>query len=147
MPINNRTDARNEILLHFTTAWDAGTPPIPLLLYDDKKRDLPDDAPYARITIKHNVSPQVTIGATVAQGGNGVRFRRFGIVTVQVFEILGDGLTGADVLVDLALDAFEGEKTGLDRIEFRNANAEEIGDDGPWFHTNVTAEFTYDRVK
>ena len=147
MPIATRAEARDEILLHFTTAWNLATPPVPLLLYDDKTRDLPTNAPYARITIKHNVSSQVTIGAPKSQGGNGVRYRRVGIVTVQVFEISGDGLTGADVLVDLALDAFEGEKTGLDRIEFRNANAEEIGEDGPWFHTNVTAEFVYDRVK
>ena len=147
MPIATRAEARDEILLHFTTAWNAGTPPVPLLLYDDKARDLPPDAPYAKITIKHNVSPQVTIGATVANGGNGVRFRRFGIVTVQVFEISGDGLTNSDDLVDLALDAFEGEKTGLDRIEFRNARANEIGEDGPWFQTNVIAEFDYDRVK
>ena len=147
MPIALLADGRDEILLHFTTAWNAGTPPIPLLLYDDKKRDLPPNAPYARITIKHNVFPQTTIGATVAKGGNGVRFRRFGIVTVQVFELSGDGLTSSDVLVDLALDAFEGEKTGLDRVEFRNARANEIGQDGPWFQTNVIAEFTYDRVK
>ncbi len=147
MPISTISAARDEILLHFTTKWNAGTPPIPLLLYDDKHRDLPDDAPYARITIKHNVFPQVTIGATVAQGGNGVRFRRFGIVTIQVFELSGDGLTSSDILVDLALDAFEGEKTGLDRVEFRNARANEIGQDGPWFQTNVIAEFTYDRVK
>ncbi len=147
MPIVTLAAARDEILLHFTTKWDAGTPPIPLLLYDDKHRDLPTDAPYARITIKHNVFPQVTIGAPVAQGGNGVRFRRFGLVTVQVFELSGDGLTSSDILVDLALDAFEGEKTGLDRVEFRNARANEIGQDGPWFQTNVIAEFTYDRVK
>ena len=76
-----------------------------------------------------------------------MRFRRFGIVTVQVFELSGDGLTSSDVLVDLALDAFEGEKTGLDRVEFRNARANEIGQDGPWFQTNVIAEFTYDRTK
>ena len=147
MPIATIAAGRDEILLHFTTAWNLQTPPIALLLYDDKKRDLPDDAPYARIMVKHNVFPQVTVGATVAQGGNGVRFRRFGIVTVQVFEISGDGLTSADVLVDLALDAFEGEKTGLDRVEFRNARANEIGHDGPWYQTNVIAEFVYDRVK
>lgn len=147
MPIATRAEARDEILDHFTTKWDAGTPPIPLLLYDDKARGLPADAPYARITIKHNISPQVTIGATVAKGGNGVRFRRFGIVMVQVFAISGDGLTSADVLVDLALDAFEGESTGLDRIEFRNVTANEIGQDGPWFQTNIIAEFSYDRVK
>jgi hypothetical protein len=40
-------EARDEILLHFTTKWNAGTPPIPLLLYDDRHRDLPTDAPYA----------------------------------------------------------------------------------------------------
>jgi len=147
MPVSTIAAARDEILLHFTDKWDAGTPPIPLLLYDDKKKDLPNDAPYARITIKHNVFPQVTIGATVAKGGNGVRFRRFGLVTVQVFEISGDGLTASDTLVDLALDAFEGEKTGLDRIEFRNVRANEIGQDGPWFQTNIISEFTYDRVK
>ncbi len=147
MPIATLTEARDEILLHFTTKWDAGTPPIPLLLYDDKARDLPTDDPYARITIKHNLFPQVTIGAPVSQGGNGVRFRRFGLVTVQVFTISGGGLTNSDILVDLALDAFEGEKTGLDRIEFRNARVNEIGQDGPWFQTNIIAEFVYDRVK
>ena len=55
MPIATIAAARDEILLHFTTAWNAGTPPIPLLLYDDKVRDLPDDAPYARIVVTHNV--------------------------------------------------------------------------------------------
>lgn len=147
MPIATIAEARDEILLHFTAAWDAGTPPIPLLLYDDKHRDLPDDAPYARITIKHNIFAQVTIGGKVSQGGAGQRFRRFGIVTVQIFTVSGDGLTGADTLVQLALDAFEGENTGSDRIEFRKARSNEIGQDGPWFQTNVIAEFDYDRVK
>ena len=147
MPIATIAEARNEILLHFTTAWDAGTPPIPLLLYDDKHKDLPADAPYARITIRHNVFTQRTLGGKIASGGGGSRFTRFGIVTVQIFTLSDDGLTSADVLVDLALDAFEGESTGSDRIEFRNARANEIGQDGPWFQTNVIAEFEYDRVK
>lgn len=147
MPIATIAEGRDEILDHFTAKWNAGQAPIPRLFYDDKHRDLPADAPYARIMVKHNVFPQTTIGATVAKGGNGVRFRRFGIVTVQVFELSGDGLTSSDVLVDLALDAFEGEKTGLDRVEFRNARANEIGHDGPWYQTNVIAEFVYDRVK
>lgn len=147
MPIATIKEARNEILDHFTTAWNAGTPPIPLLLYDDKHEDLPADAPYARIVVKHNLTPRVTIGAPVALGGNGARFRRFGIVTVQIFTISGDGLTTADDLVDLAVDAFEGESTGSDRIEFRATRPNEIGQDGPWFQTNVIAEFDYDRVK
>lgn len=147
MPINTRTEARDEILDHFTTAWNAGTPPIPELLYDDKHKDLPEDAPYARITLVHGPSPQVTVGGKQSLGGGGQRFRRFGIVTVQIFSVSGDGLTDGDVLVDLAVDAFEGENTGSDRVEFRNVRANEIGQDGPWFQTNVVAEFTYDRVK
>ncbi len=147
MPVNSIAEARDEILTHFKTAWDAGTPPIPLLLYDDKHVDLPIDDPYARITVTHNTFNQATIGATVANGGNGVRFRRFGIIVVQVFTISGAGLTNADVLVDLALNAFEGEHTGSDRIEFRNVRANEIGQDGPWFQTNVIAEFEYDKIK
>lgn len=147
MPIDTTTEARDEILTLFTDAWNAGTPPIPLLLYTDKHKDLPDDAPYARITINHNVFQQATVGGKISSGGGGMRFRRFGIVTVQVFTISGDGLTAGDPLVDLALDAFEGENTGSDRIEFRNVRANEIGQDGPWHQTNVTAEFNYDRVK
>lgn len=144
MPISSIVTARDEILLHFTTKWNAGTPPIPLLLYDDKHTDLPDDAPYARVTVQHTITPQVTVGG---KGTGGQRFRRFGLVTVQIFTPSGDGLTNSDVLVDLAVDAFEGENTGSDRVEFRNVRANEVDQDGPWNQNNVIAEFTYDRVK
>lgn len=148
MPISSLADARDEIVLHFKTAWDAQTPPVPLLLYQDKHTDLPNDAPYARITVQHNVFLQSTVGGkTGSFGGAGQRFRRFGIVTIQIFSISGDGLTKNDIFAKVALDAFEGQSTGLDRIEFRNAKSNEIGEDGPWFQTNVTADFVYDEVK
>lgn len=143
MPIDLISTARDEIMSHFTTKWNTlGTPP--LLLYDDKHKDLPNNAPYARITVQHTGSIRVTVGG---KGTGGQRFRRFGIVTVQIFPLSGDGLTASDTLVDLALDAFEGESTGSDRIEFRNVRPNEIGQDGPWHQTNVIAEFEYDRVK
>jgi len=147
MPITARGTARDEILLQFKTAWDAGTPPIPLLIYDDKHVDLPNNASYARITIQFTTAVQSTVGGRVSLGGGGQRFRRFGLITVQIFSISGDGLTVADPLVDLAVDAFEGTSTGSDRIEFRNVRATDIGQDGPWYQTNVVAEFEYDRVK
>jgi hypothetical protein len=147
MPISTIAEARNEIIDHFKTVWDTATPPVPVLLYSDKHKDLPDNADYARITVNHNIFEQATIGGRVSTGGGGARFRRFGIVTVQVFVLSGDGLTAEDTLVDLALSAFEGEDTGSDRVEFRNARINEIGQDGPWHQTNVVAEFNYDRVK
>lgn len=146
MPIDTIQEARDEILGHFQVAWDAQASP-PLLLYDDKKRDLPPDAPYARITVQHNVFAQRTLGGIPSLGGGGRRFTRSGIVTVQIFTPFGDGLTTADPLIDLVLDAFEGEDTGSDRIEFRNVRANEVGQDGLWHQTNVLAEFEYDRVK
>ncbi len=144
MPISTIAAARDEILLHFRTAWDLGT--STRLLYDDKHRDLPENAPFARITVQHTIAFQATVGGRISSGGGGQRFRRFGLVTVQIFTISGDGLTINDTLVQLALDAFEGTSTGSDRVEFRNVRSNEVGQDGPWFQTNVMAEFTYDRL-
>jgi hypothetical protein len=97
--------------------------------------------------VQHNLSSQVTVGGKVSLGGGGQRFRRLGIVTVQIFTPSNDGLTLADSLVDLAVDAFEGESTGSDCVEFRNVRAVEAGQDGPWHQFNVFANFDYDRVK
>lgn len=146
MPIATIAAARDAILLHFTTAWNAQTPPIPLLLYTDKQQDLPPNDPYARITVQHNIFEQATLGGKVTQGAPGTRFRRFGIVTVQVFTVSGSGQVASDAFVDVALAAFEGQSTGSDKIEFRNARINEIGQDGPWFQVNIIAEFTYDKV-
>ena len=146
MPIDTIAEARDEILSYFTNAWNTlGTPP--LLLYDDKRKDLPEDAPYARIKVEHVSFGQRTLGGKVSAGGGGSRFNRTGLVTVQIFALSGDGLTSEDTLVDFALDTLEGEETGSDRVEFRDVRANEVGDDGPWHQTNVVAEFRYDRVK
>ena len=143
MPIPDIRTARVEVMSHFATAWAAQTPPVPVLLYDDKERDVPDDAPYARIIMRHNLRDRRTLGN---ETGNR-RFRSFGVITVQVFAISGDGLTRSDELVNVAVNAFEGDKTGEDRVHFRNVSHQEIGQDGPWFQVNVTAEFDYDFIK
>jgi hypothetical protein len=142
MPISTFTEARDLVMLHFTTAWDAQTPPVPLLLYDDRHRDLPDNAPYARITMRHNVSDQRTLGNT----GNR-RFRRFGVITVQIFALSNQGLATADTFAKVALDAFEGNNTAPTEVHFRNVRMNEVGEDGPWFQTNVIADFDYDEIK
>lgn len=142
MPIATLTAARDLILDHFTTAWNAQTPPVPLLLYDDRHRDLPANDPYARITVRHNVMDQRTMGNT----GNR-RFRRFGVITVQIFALSNQGLATADVFGKVALDAFEGSSTAPDEIHFRNVRVNEVGEDGPWFQVNVIADFDYDEIK
>lgn len=147
MPVATIAEGRDLILDHFKTAWDAGTPPIPLVLYDDRKLDLPPDDTYARVTVQHNVFEQRTLGGKPSLGGSGRRFRRSGIIAIQIFTINDAGLTTSDALVDLIVDAFEGEDTSSDEVEFINVRANEVGHDGAWHQTNVLAEFRYDRVK
>ena len=144
MPITTVKEARNEMTDHFTDAWNAQASPVPLLLYQDKKKDIPVTAvPWARMSIAHVDRDRVTIGGETG----GTRFRAFGLITVEVYSLYGEGLTNNDVYVNLVIDAFEGQNTGLDRVTFRNVRNEEIGVDGPWFQTNVIAEFEYDIVK
>ncbi len=143
MPIADFTTARNTIVSHFRTAWLAQTPPIPELQYDDVRADLPDgDESWARIFVRHGSSSQVTIGKATQR-----RFRRIGLITIQVFTPAGGGLSLNDIYAKVAMDAFEGTSTGGDAIEFRDVSSQEVGVDGPWFQTNVTATFVYDETK
>ncbi len=147
MPIANITEARTEILKHINDAWNTITPPIPQLFFPDKKEDLPANAPYGTVTVVHTDPLQVTVGGDVASGGGGFRFRRFGLVTVQIFTLFGDGLTASDTFSNIMLDALEGANTGSDRIEFRSARIGEVEEVGGFYQVNVEAEFNYDRVK
>lgn len=80
--------------------------------YDDRTRDLPTNGPWVRVTIQHNIFQQVTIGGRLS---GGQRFRRFGIITVQLFTPSADGSDLADLLGNLALDIFEGQATSRRR--------------------------------
>jgi hypothetical protein len=142
MPVATLVAARNLVMSHFKTLWDAQTPPVPLLIYDDRHQDLPANAPFARIAMRHGPMDQRTFGNT----GNR-RFRRFGIITVQIFALANQGLATADLYAKVALDAFEGQNTAPDEIHFRNTRVNEIGQDGPWFQINVISEFDYDELK
>lgn len=92
--------------------------------------------------MRHNVMDQQTLGSV----GNR-RFRRFGIITVQIFTLGDQGLSTADVFAKVALDAFEGNSTAPTEIHFRNSRINEVGEDGPWFQTNVIVDFDYDEIK
>jgi hypothetical protein len=131
------TTARDEILSLFKTAWDNSpiTNGLPLV-FDDSKKEIADDC-FARITIQHNTGFQASFGAT--------RFTRLGIVFVQIFTPLGNGLKLSDEISELVLSAFEGKST-TSGVWFRNCRLNEIGETDKWFQTNVVCEFEYDKV-
>ena len=149
MAFTSITDARDAILSHFKTAWDAQTSPVPTVYYAGTRagnEDLPNQtSPWVRISVAHAISGQATLG-----GVGNRRFRKVGTVTIEVrTPIERNGLTSNDRYVKVAVDAFEGESTvsGGGTVWYRNVSAVEIGADGSWWLSNVTADFEYDIIK
>lgn len=135
------SQARDEVYAKFAAAWAATE--LPILYPDTKAEPIPATGAWCRITVSHNTSRHATLGG---ETGNR-RFRRFGIVTVQIFTEYGDGQVTADRLATIARDAFEGEVTSPGRVIFRNVRVVDVGQDGPWTQTNVLAEFEYDEIR
>lgn len=150
MAYASTAEARDAMLALFKTAWDAQTPPVPIVIYDDMRSQPPTDSEsWARVNVQHANTVQATLG-----GVGGRRFRKNGVLTVQVFTPLaggpgsaGGGLTVNDALVKIAVDAFEGRSTRPDGVEFRGVTPREVGQSGAWFQTNVIVLFRYDIIK
>lgn len=138
------TQARDEMLTTFRTAWTAGPPSSTLpVLYPDVSQEVPSSGAWARVTVKHSYGEQATLSGETGQR----RFRHTGIVTVQIFTPTGDGQVLSDQLVAIAKGAFEGVTTSPGRVMFRNVRVNEVGQQGQWFQVNVLADFEYDEVK
>lgn len=129
------TTAWLSIADYFKTAWGGA---VPLFLDDDAAT--PDTNTWARLNIRHTDGEQATMGAP---GSN--RFRRFGIVTVQIFQKQGSyGIAGRE-LAENALAIFAGIEN--DAITYYNGSVREIGNDGRgWYQINVITEFRYDEI-
>lgn len=139
-------EARDEIHALFKVAWDAGVETAgQAVLYTDSKTVVPktvdgDSNPdlWARITVQHSSGSNGAIG--------NILFDRFGVVTVQVFTPLGTGLSIGDNVYKIVGDAYEG-KTTPGGVWFRNVSVNEIGPEGEWYQTNITADFEYNERK
>jgi hypothetical protein len=70
---------------------------------------------------------------------------RWGELTFQVFVPAGKrGLELAGQLAKVALNAYEGST--LDGVRFRRVGLKDVGVNGAWQQTNVTAHFEYDEA-
>lgn len=140
------TQARDEMQTVFRTAWlaSAVSQSYPIQYADVSYDSTPTDVDaWARLTVQHGPSEQVTLVSDVGSR----RFRRFGIITAQVFTKHGKGMSLSDQLAEIGRNAFEGVATTPGRVIFRNVRTNEVGQDGQWFQTNVLAEFEYDEVR
>jgi len=142
--VTTQTAARDAIIDTLRDAWLADPITVGIeLQYDNVKADPPgEDAagnalPFARITVRHQISPQETIGGV----GNRKHLTE-GLVTVQVFTASGDGHTLPDQIAEILKAAMRNVRVG--DLWFFDVRVNEIGTDGPWFNQNVLGNFRYE---
>lgn len=134
------SEARDEISALFKAAWDTTGYPV---IWDDVAQAPPKTrSPWARHTVRHEDGRQASLANHLGQR----RWRRFGTVFIQIFTPVGKGLSEADILIKVAMDAYEGQSTA-GGVWFRNVRFREIGADGDWNQVNVLADFEYDEIK
>jgi hypothetical protein len=143
--------ARKDIYGAVKTAWDAGASTTgKVLIFDNVTDDIPadevastgDPALWGAVKVESGASRQASL-----RGDGGLRrFRRVGVLFVELYIPAGNGLSLADEASKVVLDAIEGQTTA-NGVYFRNAQIREEGVSGPWFLTVVAVEFEYDEVK
>jgi len=139
-----RKQAIDEILALFKAAWDT-TAYASRVKYDNvgtTSSPPSGQEPWCRVVLRHSASNQATLSGAVGTR----RFRRYGVLTVQLFDLPGKGLSGAEDLSKIIMDAYEG-KTSPGGVIFRRVRTNEIGPDGDFYQINIVAEFEYDEIK
>lgn len=151
-------EARDAVFSHFNTFWNAEVvsrsilTEAPYVVYQNVNFDPETDVknwpqPYATIDVQH------VTGGIASLGGSSRVFRREGFVAIEIATLKGNkdtqgGTVLNDELVQVAMDAFDGVHL-IGNIWFLNVFPIEAGpdEDGQFFRTSVTAEFTYDEIK
>jgi len=143
MPLT-RTQARDEILQKVKQVADGLSDFV--VIYDSTRQDIPDEnsdplPTWARVVVQHTQGQQ----SSLSNLSNKRRYTKRGLLTIQLFTPTGDGLQKSDQLVEQFEAAVRNVSTP-NGVWFRNVRSSEVGEDGPWFQTNILAEFEYDQV-
>ncbi|MCE6993055.1 phage tail terminator-like protein [Dyadobacter sp. CY323] len=132
----NYAVASKQIIKYFAQQWNNLTK----VAYPDVGFKPPNTETWVRLTIQNFDGYQASMGSP---GSN--RFRRKGLVTIQIFQ--KEGTAGLDALnkADAAVNIFRGvENAG---IQYYDVQIKEIGNDGAgWYQINVLAYFQYDHI-
>ena len=142
MPITNIAAARDTIFGLVKAAVDASAYPSLAVYYSDVVKDAADSSdPYIVVYADHTAESQRTMGDVGSR-----RFTVSGMAMIQIFTPYGTGHVLADSISGVVKGAFRGVNTNLDGVWFRRARVVDVGQDGSWLQTNVTAEFEYDEI-
>jgi hypothetical protein len=93
---------------------------------------------WIRPTIVGESGSQKSLGASP-------RFRRYGVLIVQVFVPSGDGIDVALGHADALVAALEGQSLASG-VVFESVSSQRIGRDGDFYQVNISAPFWWDRI-
>ena len=146
--MTSMSQARDDVFKMFTDYWNANASfegSIPEVRYAGTAKGPvpPAQKAWVRLTLQHTTGRQVSFGAPGSR-----RFERRGLIMLQVFVPTqsGQGLSEVETLATIALNSWEG-KASPNGVWFRELRVEDVGEDGPWWNTNVMGSFVYDEVK
>ena len=136
----------DDILTRLKDVWDADPDSQGFaLVYDNVELAdgiaPPDQGvdPWARATIQTGASRQVAFGDGVR------RFENEGILTVQIFTLVGIGQNLVKNLTDVVLSAVRAHRT-TNGVIFRDTNIVTVGAGDKWFQVNVLTDFVVDEL-
>lgn len=132
----NRVEARDLIYSHVVAAVPNGV----AVLWPDTPQDIPAGQPWIRPVIRHATGGQASLGDFAGKR----RFKHAGVLIIQCYTPVGDGMADSDVLVQAFLTYFETLRSSP--MWYRNIRATEIGKDGAAEQVNFLAEFQYDNI-
>lgn len=136
--MSTQAQATELMYQRFTAAWNVLNGAY---TFDGENFPEPDGtAPWLRVSVRHSVSGQATLGAV-----GGRRFERAGAVITNIFVPANKGRALADTLAGLVRDIFEGVSFG--EIYFFESDCRETGIDGLWYGVVVESKFFYNETK
>lgn len=123
----------------FNTQWSSLQPAIPAF-FDNAGDDVtpPEDSTWVRLTVLPGASRQVEMGNTR-------RWRRVGVLVVQIFVPAASGTGLALELGDTVRDIFEG--LTVSGVIFRATSLNRVGLDGAWLQYNASTAFQADELR
>lgn len=123
----------------FNTQWSSLRPTIPVF-FDNAGDDVqpPQNSAWVRLTVLPGSSQQVEMGRLR-------RWRRAGVVAVQIYVPAASGTGLAQELGDTVIEIFEG--LTLSSVIFRATSLNRVGLDGAWLQYNAMTNYQADELR
>lgn len=144
--ITDLAQADKEMAEIFRQAWEV-TAGYKCDWPNAKSQEHLEDEIWARWALDYVSGGQATLGGT-----GGRKFTKYGLIYITIYSPLGGGLAQAREASQVAIFAYEGQRTPGD-VWFRNVRIDSeghgqgTGRNKSWWTTQVVAEFTYEHLR